>query len=273
MNIKIFMCTHKAPPLLPPLCTAVLGGSVNRGGVPNTIGDVGKNGDISHKNKEYCELTVQYYAFKNEICDFYGLCHYRRFFGSEKSTKRPYLALGKPKAKHLASAKEITELCGDYDVILPRQESVGLTAYDKYVSSKHHFKEDIDLFLEIIKEKAPFLVPFAEEYMQGYEQYFCNMFIMRKEIFMEYSSLLFSLLNELDKRKTPHGYFEADRTNGYLGERLLGIYVLYLKSIGTKIYHLPRIDAYSPLKKRIINKLLPPQSKLRLKINAKRGSI
>ncbi len=272
MNIKIFMCTHRAPLVIPPLCTPVLGGAVNREPVPCTIPDTGANGDISSKNAEYCELTVQYYAYKNEDCDFYGFCHYRRFFGSEKITRAPYLAVGKPRDKHFATESEIAELCKSYDVILPRSESVGLTAYEKYVSSKHHFKQDIDLFLEIINEKAPWLTPFAREYMQGYEQYFCNMLIMRKEIFMEYSSLLFSLLQELDKRKVLHGYFEADRTDGYLGERLLGIYVLYLKSKGTKIYHLPRIDAYSSVKKRIINKLLPPQSRLRLKINAKRGS-
>ncbi len=270
MNIKIFMCTHKAVDFVPPLCVPVLGGAVNRNAIPNTIADTGRNGDISCKNSEYCELSVQYYAYKNEECDFYGLCHYRRFFGKE-SLKGAYITVGKPKMKHIATESEIKAILSDYAVILPRTENVGLTTYEKYLSSRHQFKEDLDLFLEIVCKKAPFLSSLVGEYMQSYEQYFCNMLIMRRDIFMEYSALLFSILEEFDLKKTRHGYFEADRTNGYLGERFLGIYALYLKSQGVKIYHLPRVDAYSTLKKRLTNRLLPPQSRLRLKLNAKRG--
>ena len=270
MNIKIFMCTHRALDFVPPLCTPVQGGAVSNAPVPNTIPDYAPGGDISAKNSEYCELTVQYYAYKNESCDYFGLCHYRRFFGTA-ALKGPYITLGKPKLNKIASKEEIEAILSENDVILPRAENVGLTVYEKYLSSKHQFKEDIDLFLQIVKSKAPFLWEYVDAYMQGYEQYFCNMFIMKKDIFDAYSSLLFSILEEFDTKKVKHGYFEADRTNGYLGERFLGIYALYLKAQGVKIYHLPRVDAYSSLKKRITNKLLPPQSKLRLKLNAKRG--
>ena len=36
--------------------------------------------NISSKNKSYCELTTQYWAWKNVDADYYGFCLYRRFF-------------------------------------------------------------------------------------------------------------------------------------------------------------------------------------------------
>ena len=270
MNVKIFMCTHKALDFVPPLCIPVQGGASINEPIAGAIPDTGKNGNISAKNKEYCELTVQYYAYKNEDCDYYGFYHYRRFFGTS-ALKGAYITVGKPRENQLASKDEIMAILKENAIILPRAENVGLTAYEKYISSKHQFERDLQLFIKIVCEKAPFLSAFVDEYMQGYEQYFCNMFIMRADIFKEYSALLFSILEEFDMHKETHKGFEANRTDGYLGERFLGIYALYLKSQGVKIAHLPRIDAYSPLKKRIINKLLPPQSSLRKKLNAKRG--
>ena len=40
--------------------------------------DIGAN--ISEKNRSYCELTAQYWAWKNDNdADYYGFWHYRRY--------------------------------------------------------------------------------------------------------------------------------------------------------------------------------------------------
>ena len=81
MDIKLFVCCHKPVnvpkhPLLVPLQVgAALAGEHFPGFLHDDAGD-----SISEKNRSYCELTGQYWAWKNIKADYYGLCHYRRYF-------------------------------------------------------------------------------------------------------------------------------------------------------------------------------------------------
>ncbi len=52
------------------------------------IGLIGDNtGDnISEQQPFFSELTVQYWAWKNQEADYYGLCHYRRYLSFTKKT-------------------------------------------------------------------------------------------------------------------------------------------------------------------------------------------
>ena len=267
INAEIFMCAHSSVPVLPPLCTCVQGGARLNPPLPGALPDYGEGGGISEKNPAYCELTVQYFAWKNKDLDAYGFCHYRRLFSFNEDIKKPYVTLGKiPKGKgeyYLGSEEKIRKTIEENPVIVPRCEDVGMSVYEKYISSAHHHREDIDLFLKLIKEHYPYLSPYADEYMSQNKQYFCNMFIMEKKLFYEYSSALFTLLEAFDKLKKPHGVFQADRVDGYLGERFLGIYIHYLKSKGIRIHHVARIDIDCSLGKRIVNWLLPPETKRR----------
>lgn len=273
--VKIFMCTHKGVSYLPPLCVAVQGGAKLNPAIENTVSDCGEGENISEKNPQYCELTVQYYAWKNEELDYYGFCHYRRFFCFGKGVKKPYITLGKIKEKHkklLGDETEILKLIKKHDIISPKGEDVGCTVYEKYVNSPVSFKEDIDLFVKILNEKYPFLTPYAWKYLNGRTQYFCNMFIMKRELFFEYSQALFSILEEFDKGKRIYSDFQKDRVDGYLGERFFGIYLTYLLDKGKSVCFVPRIDTECTLKKRITNKILPPGSKIRLLVKRiKRG--
>ena len=73
--------------------------------------------------------------------------------------------------------------------------------------------------------------PYAEKYSKGRVTYFNNMFIMRKEIFQEYSAWLFDVLEKCYARMDMSDYsVEALRTPGHLAERLLNIYCAYLKA-------------------------------------------
>ncbi len=269
-KIRIFMCTHKPYSLLPPLACAVQGGAALRPPIEGTIPDVGEGGSISEKNPEYCELTVQYYAWKNEDADYYGFCHYRRFFGFGAKTVRPYLAYGtiseRKVARLLSTPTEISSLItgSHYDIIVPRPEHMGESVREQYANSEHCYAEDLDLFIALLKRRYPHLSLHASGYLLKDKQYFCNMFIMKRELFFEYCEHLFPLLEEFDRCKTPHGDFQSDRTDGYLAERFFGIYLSYLRATGqAKVYECPRIDTECPRSKRILWRLFPPETKRR----------
>ena len=113
-NVKIFMCTQKEPTFVPPLCVPVLGGAKTKEPIDGVLSDDGVNGSISEKNPYYCELTVQYYAWKNEQADYYGFCHYRRFFSIDGAQKKPYLAFKgdlPPKKKYLLERVFRQKIC------------------------------------------------------------------------------------------------------------------------------------------------------------------
>lgn len=266
MVCRIFMCCHKTFDTVPPLCIPFQAGrAIN----PTIVGIAGDDtGDsISGKNREYCELTVQYHAWKNDSAEYVGFCHYRRFFCFDKKVKLPYIALGRQFTERqrelLGTEEQINDLCRRYDIILPRAEDMGISVREHYRTSEFHHEEDLTLFAEITAELYPKLSEYTESYLSQNKQYFCNMFIMDRVHFNEYCTFLFGILNEFDMRKTLHGSFQDDRTDGYLAERFVGIYLLYAKDRGARIAEISRIDAGCEWKKRIACALLPPETQRR----------
>ena len=264
-EIKIFMCCHKGFEIVPPLCGPIQCGSAINPKIDNVLyDDSGEN--ISLKNREYCELTAHYFAWKNIVADYYGFCHYRRFL-CLKEGKRPYYAKGKlsenDKKNFFENEQHWRKLAECYEIIAPQRENMGITTREYYCNSKFHYTEDLNLFVEILNKKYPQFECITEQYLSQNIQYFCNMFIMDKAHFFEYCEVLFDVLNEFDSRKKLHGEFQSDRTDGYLGEIFTGIYITYSRENGAKIKELPRLDTNCSVKKRIGCALLPPESKRR----------
>lgn len=264
-KIRILMCCHKQFDITPPLCEPIQGGAAIN---PNIIGILHDNDgeNISDRNCEYCELTAHYYAWKNIDADYYGFCHYRRFFCAEEH-KRPYIVKGmlstKAKEKLLKNAQYWQNLIEQFDIIAPRAEDMGMTVMEHYCSAPFHYAEDLNLFCEILCEKVPELTHISKKYLAQRKQYFCNMFIMDKQHFFQFCEWLFSILSEFDTKKTLHGDFQSDRTDGYLGELFTGMYISYCAENGAIIKELPRLDVNCNLKKRLGCTLFPSESKRR----------
>ncbi|MCH5207640.1 MAG: DUF4422 domain-containing protein [Oscillospiraceae bacterium] len=265
-DIKIFMCCHKPYETVPPMCIPIqCGSALNQPVEGAAADDIGEN--ISAKNREYCELTAHYCVWKNVTADYYGFCHYRRFFCADETVGPPYTVRGtlseKEYGKLLLNEEQWQRLVRKYDIIVPRSEDMGLSTREHYCTSRFHYTEDLELFAEILREKSPQLIGAMDKYLSQNRQYFCNMFVMSGKYFFEYCEILFAVLQEFDKRKTVHGDFQSDRTDGYLGEIFTGIYVGYCSENGARIKELPRLDTECPVKKRLLYKLLPPESKRR----------
>ena len=202
--------------------------------------DSGEN--ISAKRLSFCELTTQFWAYKNVEADYYGFCHYRRYFSFAKErfpTDRWKSVIDsfideKALLKYGINDESIAEAVEGFDIILPDViplRDVGIkSVFEQYKSAPLLNVRDLSLLLEIIKEKSPDTYPFAEKYFQGDEMVLCTMMIMKKEYFFDYSRWLFDILFEFEKRWDMKNLNEeALRTPGHLGERLLYIYCMYLK--------------------------------------------
>ena len=70
----------------------------------------------------------------------------------------------------------------------------------------------------------------AKRYMRSGFAYFCNMFVMKKEIFNKYCEWLFDILEKHEKAYPCEDYNTREyRVSGFLAERLCGIYISWLK--------------------------------------------
>ncbi len=256
-DIKIFV-THSpnsyAMRVKNPLLYDVVAGSdfLSR---PLPVGYLADNaGDnISSKNKSYCELTTQYWAWKNQDADFFGFCHYRRFFNfNQKALKASswgtveydYLDAHAMGALHL-NENDMRKCIEGHDFLIAKGIDASCmgakSIYEQYEKALGLHIEDVDLLLEIIREKYPYLGSTAKSFFKGKTFYPCNMFIMKRDLFQEYSAILFDVLAEFERRADMGNYSrEGYRTIGHLGERMAGIYYLYLK--GRQKYHLGELQ-------------------------------
>lgn len=238
--------------------------------------DEGEN--ISYKNRSYCELTAQYWAWKNADADYYGFFHYRRYLYPDADAKRPYRIEGEPDDDVLKRLEfdRMEGLIPQYDLIVPMGENMYVPVREHYGNAPFHHKKDLDLIEEIIRERNPEYAPPMEQYLSGTVCYFGNIYIMSKVLFHDYCAWLFPILEEFDRRVDLTGYSPQElRVNGYLAERLFGIYYTRHKD-RLRALELPRVHFHGGKDgaiKRLINTLLPPGSRMRSIVKGWRRSV
>lgn len=168
------------------------------------IGD--DTGDsISEKNPNYCELTAQYWGWKNLDCEYIGLCHYRRYF-EQKIT-----------------VDNVDNLLGDnYDALCIKQIHSYMTMSARLVRAT--CLEDFQIFVSCLKKVSPEYYDTAKKVLEGCDIIPYNMFVMKKSAFNKFAEWQFSVIAEMEKYVKLSGYSRARRIYGYFTEIMLLIY-------------------------------------------------
>ena len=244
-NIKILISCHKQSivPESEIMLPIEVGSTLRSNHIEGAIQDnTGEN--ISEKNKMYCELTAQYWAWKNMKADYYGFFHYRRYLSfSDKiyKTDQWQNVIEESPSKemvnkyHLEDA-EIQRLVENYDIVLAEEKNVekmpdrNNSVYEQYKNGRSLNIRDIDLVRTIVLEKYPEYIDTFDAVLNGNKTCLCNMYIMKKEIFDRYMAWLFDILFEFEKRADMSEYtVEGYRTPGHLAERLLTVFCWYME--------------------------------------------
>ncbi len=194
------------------------------------IGD--NTGDnISKENSTYCELTAQYWFWKNTKDDIVGLVHYRRFF---------YKNIFK-RINNILSEKDVRKILKNNDVIVSEKGyTFNKTVKEKYI--ENHIESDFDLCRKCIKKKFPDYLDSFDKVFDGNSYSPFNMIIARKEVLDKYSEWIFSVFNEMSKSINYDDGRDKynNRTFGFMGERLLNVWLEKNKEY--KVKYLPVIN-------------------------------
>ena len=246
-SIKVFVSNRidldsvhlESDVFIPVRCGAVFD---KRKGVNIQGDDDGEN--ISDRRLTFCELTVQYWAWKNVEADFYGLCHYRRFFDLNEATTSPVVNDCNHEVADSIDQSFVSKFClteghlqnllNEYDIIKthPMEIDSGSSVYESLSENKDVFKKkDIDSFINLVKKRFPEIECYIDDYFSSNKWQGWNLYIMKKEYFFEYSEMLFSLLFELEKIIDISNYsVEQARIFGYFAEMFFPVWLSFKQS-------------------------------------------
>ena len=155
--------------------------------------------NISSKNREYCEMTVAYWIWKNSKHDWKGLEHYRR---------------------HLLITLEMLD--NDIDAILP----LPYICYPNTLAQSRRFisEEILNLMFETLEKLYSNQYRNYLNILNDQYQYTYNMVCAKNQVYNDYCEWLFNITNHMESC--------AERVPNILNARVLG----YVSEVLTSLY-------------------------------------
>ncbi|MEN4910183.1 DUF4422 domain-containing protein [Erwinia amylovora] len=271
MNISIYTSHHKPSAFLSsPVIKPIHVGKANSLDEICCAGD--DSGDsISLKNPFYCELTAHYWVWKNtDISDYVGFMHYRRHFNFSDDQYKDEDVWGMVSRSEIDADYEnefgldedsIKKCIGDADLLLPKKWSVkaagNINNFEHYKVSDHLHIEDYQNALDILTDKYPEYKKAVTLFNDAHNGYYTNMYVMKRDLFLEYSDWLFSILSDLEETLYFKNYSQQEkRVFGHISERLFNIFII--KKIADSKIKIKEIQR-TFIRKETFNSYLLPQ--------------
>jgi len=269
-NIQLYTCHHKPSSFLDSEIIQPL--HVGKSNSFNDIGCAGDNtGDnISFKNPYYCELTAQYWVWKNSNkVDYIGFMHYRRHLNFSDKQDFPEDTWGVVNYPVIDEAyqqqyglneQQITACLKDIDILLPKKWDVRSAGsknnYQHYKLGKFLHIDDYQLAIDVLLKLYPEYYSAVKIFNDSSSGYYTNMFVMRHDIFNHYSEWLFNILTALESEISFSNYnVQEQRVIGHISERLFNIYITH--QLTEKNYRVKELQRTFITKETFNGKLLP----------------
>lgn len=209
---------------------------------------------ISDRNFTFCELSGQYWGWKNLDADYVGQCHYRRFFAfdGQSHPANDHLQMEYPQMSqeafslfHLDDTDAIKQAATACDMIVPPLWDVRnaptpcgpqQTVASHMISYGLLAQEDVDKLVAIVAERQPDYLDDLKRYLDGYHYRGYNCFIMKRALFDVLCAFEFDVLLAFDQQKDYAGLTATQRRIcGYLGEILFSVFVAHQQRIGSPV--------------------------------------
>ena len=259
-NIKILVSCHKRvclpqSDLFLPVHVGAQGKAALSGMQPDNEGD-----NISDRNFTFCEMSGQYWAWKNLEADYVGQCHYRRFFSfghnpgkanDHGQIESSCLCPDSISQYGIDDEEAIRSVVCAHDMVrapywsvrgVPTPDGPKGTIRDHMVAYGLVSGDSIDRLVEICKRLQPDYADDLVSYLNGDKYLGYNCFIMKRELFDRLCEFEFSVLREFDSQ---FDYSDLTTTQkricGYLGEVLYSAFVAHVVKEGASVAEVPLV--------------------------------
>ena len=285
-DIFIGICYHKTAPIIKTeiLQPIQVGAALTKSKLDFAIpDDTGTN--ISDRNKKWCEITALYWMRHNVDAECYGLMHYRRLlsFSLKLKTGRSFVSADTDDYRRFGwDDQNIRDIVISADIVTSRTFNVHpiglsrnvMTNYNMY--ARDHFIEDLDTCIAVCRDVNKDIFPYFLQALKGTETRFSNIFVMKRDLFFEYTDWMVGVLEETERRLDTSQYDTYQyRVMGFLAERLTEAYFRYAQlakdariceqpvAFAAKAPHLARVpEAISIAKMRAAERLDAPKAQL-----------